>query len=110
VDPQYEYWIAATIEDWQNEGNHVFSFFVQENCDEVKQSVLGTEMVDTTVTQGGERELSPRERLFWAYQGWGMGAVLPDVASSHATFNELKTVKRSVFFSHGTHKTVEWIK
>jgi hypothetical protein len=59
VDPQYEYGIAATIEDWQNEGNHVFSFFVRENCDEVKQSVLGTEMVDTTVTQEGRKGTEP---------------------------------------------------
>jgi len=28
MDQQYEDWISATIEDWQNEGNNVLSFFV----------------------------------------------------------------------------------
>ncbi len=93
MDPQYEYWIAATIEDWQNEGNHVFSFFVRENCDEVKQSVLVTEMVDRTVTQEGRKGTEPVRASLLGISRLGMGAVLPDVASSHATFNELKTVK-----------------
>jgi hypothetical protein len=39
-----------------------------------------------------------------------MGAVLPDVASSHATFNEQKQLNEVFYCSHGTHKTVEWIK
>ncbi len=93
MDPEYENWIAATIKDWQNEGNHVFSFFVQDNCDEVKQSVLGIERVETTVTQEGRKGTEPAKASLLGISRLGDGCRVTRCGVITRHFQRAKTVK-----------------
>jgi hypothetical protein len=70
-------------------------------CGEVKQSVLGTEGEDTTVTQEGRkgRELSARGLLCWAYQCWGNGCRVAGCGVITRPFQRAKSKQLSeVFF------------
>jgi hypothetical protein len=84
-------------------------------CGEVKQSVLGTEGEDTTVTQEGRkgRELSARGLLCRAYISV-LGEWVPccQMWRHHTPLSTSKKQLSEVFFflSHSTHKTVQWIK
>ncbi len=63
MDQQYEDWISATIEVWQNEGNNVLSFFVH-----VSYTFLFTLVDIERENQAQEMEIEmekEQQYLFW---------------------------------------------